>query len=116
MPEFLKNENTSIWVYKILIPVLMTIMTAVVSVGGFIALQIWERVENGIIQLDQRMDKVELVNAQSSSVIFTSKDWMDAKHRMDDDRALLDRRTTRLEEAIPQIRESLQRIEKNITR
>ena len=111
-----KEENTWLWMHRILMPILMVILTIVVSIGGFIGTKVWDRVENGLNNLDERIDVLEVTSAKNDSNKFTAQHWVDAKSRMDEDRAIIDRRITRLEEAIPQIKESLLRIENKIER
>lgn len=110
----IKAETNWLWIHRILMPVLLLILTGVVSIGGYIGSKIWDRVEHGLINLDSRVGRIELDVARTDANRFTSQHWNDAKTRIDEDRAILDRRVTRLEESSAQIKESLSRIETKI--
>lgn len=109
-----KQESSLVWINRILMPIMMMILTIIISIGGFVGAKVWDRVENGLNNLDERIDVLEVANAKTDSNRFTSQHWVDAKSRIDEDRAIIDRRITRLEESIPQIKESLLRIENKI--
>jgi hypothetical protein len=64
--------------------------------------------------MDDRVRDLQVNAASTNGNRFSSVDWTRAKDSLDEERALLDRRITRLEEAIPPIKESLSRIEDKI--
>lgn len=66
--------------------------------------------------MDDRVRDLQVATASVNGNRFSSVDWTAAKTRLDEERALLDRRVTRLEEAIPRIDSALVRIEENTTR
>jgi hypothetical protein len=110
----IKAESAWLWIHRILMPVLMAFLTVAFGVGGFIGAKVWDRVEHGLVSLDDRVDAIEVDNARIDGSRFTTQHWTEAKARLDEDRVNLDRRLTRLEESIPQIKETLIRIEKKL--
>lgn len=66
--------------------------------------------------MDDRVRDLQVASASINGNRFSSVDWNSAKQRIDEERAILDRRITRLEEAIPRIDSALQRIEEHATR
>jgi len=109
-----KSETTWLWIHRVCMPVVTAFLTVAISIGAFIGVKVWDRVENGLVNLDERVDVLEVSNARTDGNRFTSQHWTDAKSRIDEDRANMDRRITRVEESIPQIKESLIRIEKKL--
>lgn len=107
----IKTENSLLWVHRILVPILVVIITGVVSFLGWLGTRALDRIEEGFKDHDGRLGRLEISGARLDSLSFTAQHWADAKARIDEDRANLDRRVTRLEEAIPAIKETLLRIE-----
>lgn len=104
-PDPKPNQTELIWTW---IQRLLTPMLAIlVAIFTWLSAQAWTYVT----QMDTRLRIVELWRADISSRTFTNADWAKQKTQLDRDSSALDRRVTRLEEAIPPIRESLNRIE-----
>jgi len=100
-----------LWAHRVLMPLLSVLTAAVIGVMGFVGNQIWQEARVWMRELDGRVGKLEIQEARTDGNRFTSGDWAAAKTRIDEDRAIIDRRITRLEESVPQIKESLLRIE-----
>ncbi len=91
------------WIQRLLTPVLAIL----VAIFTWLSAQAWAYVT----EMDTRLRMMELWRAEASGRAFNSADWAEQKATLDQDTSDLDRRVTRLEEAIPPIKESLLRIE-----
>lgn len=66
-------------------------------------------------KIDHRVSRLELDAAATSGNRFTSSDWAAAKSVLDERSAGFDKRITRLEDAIPQIRDTLLEIKNDLS-
>jgi len=98
-----------------------TLMNIVIKAGSFIMSiaimistwflnQAWSRIG----QVEHRIAKIELTQAETKSNRFTSMDWNNAKNIMDAEHLTLDRRIIRLEESIHTIKDSLTEIKDSL--
>jgi hypothetical protein len=95
-------------------PVMLLLMNLLMGAIIYFAKDTYHRITTDLDSMDQRVDVLEVADAKIAGNRFTSQDWATAKSQIDEDRAILDRRVTRLEEAIPFIKESLIRIENSV--
>ncbi len=63
-----------------------------------------------------RVSALEIKQAETAGNRFTSADWVNAKSTLDERDVNMDKRITRLEDAVPAIRQSLERIEMKLDR
>jgi hypothetical protein len=105
------SETFFLWAHRVLMPILTLLIAAVISIMGFVGNQIWAEARAWMREFDGRVARLEISEARTDGNRFSSNDWAVAKARLDEDRANMDRRVTRLEEAVPVIKESLLRIE-----
>jgi hypothetical protein len=107
-------DGLLLWTHRILMPIATVLMAGALGIMGAVGRGIWAEAREWMQAMDHRVVQLELKEARSDSNRFTSQHWTDAKSRLDEDRANMDRRVTRLEESVPQIKESMIRIETKI--
>lgn len=113
-PPSKTSESIMLWAHRVLMPILTLLITAAISIMAWVGNQVWGEARSWMRELDGRVSTLEIKDAKMDASKFTTGDWAQAKARMDEDRANLDRRITRLEEAVPAIKETLMRIENKI--
>ena len=114
MTQKSNTETILLWAHRVLMPILTALIAAVIGIMGYVGNQVWQEARVWMRLMDGRVDRLEIDGARTSGNRFTAGDWAQAKAAIDNDRANLDRRITRLEEAVPTIKETLLRIESKV--
>ena len=95
-----------------MIKILTFFTTVAIAVTSWFLNQTLTKIDS----LDHRVYAIEFNRAKDTSNNFTNRDWQDAKSVIDNEKFLTEKRIIILEQSIPQIKESLIRIEKSIER
>lgn len=92
-------------------PWINRIISAVFAIGMAVSGYFLNETMGTIKEVENRVYSLEIKDATITGNRFTSSDWMTQKSLIDADKLATERRITKLEEAIPTIKESLIRIE-----
>lgn len=99
-----KSDNNLKWFTRVAVTV------AIFAMGWFVReWAIEQRKFNE--KINERVAVLEVESAKLSGSRFTSVEWTSAKTILDERDVNMDKRITRVEDAIPAIRQSLERIE-----
>lgn len=99
------------WAHRVLMPILTLLITAVIAIFGWVGNNIWSEARSWMKEFDGRVHNLEIQEAKTDGNRFTNVDWTRAKMEIDARNNEMDRRITRLEEAVPAIKETLIRID-----
>jgi hypothetical protein len=88
------------------------IMPVLLAVTGYFLSDVYAK----FTKLENSVHELQLWQAETRGNRFSSQDWAAAKAILDAERVVNEQRVVRLEESIPPIRESLQRIEGKLER
>ena len=99
------------------------LLVVVLGVCGYFLRDIYIKQTAFNERIDQRVQNLEFFKASTDSSKFTSSDWVSAKSVLDERDVSMDKRITRVEDAIPVIRSTLdksaialERIEQKVDR
>ena len=107
------KEKVILWVHKILMPILLTIITISMGLFSWIGKTVVEEFKEWRVSTERRLVSLELTRATVEGNRFSSDDWTDAKIIIDKDRVHTNSRVTRLEERFISMSAGIARIEKN---
>lgn len=99
------------WVWRIGMGIVGSATLFTVAAIGWFIRDIYISQKTFNAELDQRVRVLEIFRAESASSSFSAADWITSKAILDDRDVNLDKRITRVEDAIPAIKQSLERIE-----
>lgn len=102
----IKTERTWIWIHRVIV----LLMGVFIPLTGFM----FKTASDKFNEYDTSIRSIQLEQARSGVGRFTAESWHEQKKILDAQAILTERRITRLEEAVPSIKESLVRIENKI--
>ena len=85
-------------------------LSAVFAIGMAVSGYFLNGTMQKIQEIEKRVYTMELASATTNGNRFTSGDWTSAKTILDNERLQMDRRLIKLEESIPNIKDSLTEI------
>jgi hypothetical protein len=101
-----RKESIWLWIHR----GILLVMALLLPITGWAL----TRIVTHIDRMDDDIRDLQMHRAETQGSRFTTTHWSEAKAIIEERQIMTDRRITRLEEAVPHIKESLIRIETGI--